>query len=505
MKKPLFLLCLLALPLWGQGGPLTPPPGPPGPTMKPLDLVEPRIALVSGAPGVSIGTDGEITISQPGSYYLSRNLTITTASWGILINASGVTVDLMGHSIIYNGTGLPDSGILIQGSNVTVQNGHVLSTTTFASPTFTLGGFNRGIFSQSTFTNVTARQMSVRGTRSVGIQLGGNSSLVASCSVAVSGGTGIRTGYGSVIGCAVQTTGSLGILSVSVSDCTVEAAQGSGISAETVTNCQARTTTTTGFGIFGKTVTGCFGTSSGLYGIQADHSVSDSTGICTNTNAFTYGIYCPGTISNSRGESSGGHGIFGGSITSGVGISTGGNGLNSSGILGTAVSSSTGTSSAGHGISSNRTVHSSFGQTTATASGCHGIDAGSAGLVVASNGISSGGHGIFASSVTSSRGESSGINAVSSCGIFANNRVDLSHGDATSSAGGDGINCFYLVHGSTGRAGGGSRHGIICWLATQSLGYRAVSEPLKYGISANQAVGCKAIFGELITDKFDMP
>ena len=502
---PAALIFLLPLQAWSQGGPLTPPPGPPGPTMKSLDVIEPRTPLVQGAAGVSIGAGGEITISQSGSYYLTKNLVITTAGFGIAITAPGVTVDLMGHTISYNGTGLPDAAINIQASNVAVENGHIISTTTFDGTSFTLGGFNRGVYALGSFNNVSARDINVRGTRNVGIQLGGNSSMVHRCSVSVSGTTGIRTGNGTVTACAVQTVGSTGILGSCVSDSTVEASLGSGITAETVQNCFVRNSTGSGHAIFAQTVTNSHGTSAGNYGIFADLSVSASSGKCTNTAAFTYGIYCGGTVSSSRGEAAGGQGIFAGTATGCVGTSTGSNGLNSTGILATVVTGSTGTSSAGHGISALRSVHSSFGQSTSTESGRHGIDCGSAGLVVASQGVSAGGHGIYASSVSSSRGESSGIHAVNSSGIFATQRVDLSHGETTSTSGGDGINCFYFVTGSTGKASGGSGNGIICWLATQSFGYRTASEANKYGISATQAVGCRALFGELITDKFDMP
>src|SRR6185295_16428367 len=68
-------------------GPLT-PPGAPAPTMKTLDQVEAR-TLISSAP---------FTISQPGSYYLTANLTVSSGN-AITIAASGVTLDLNGFTI----------------------------------------------------------------------------------------------------------------------------------------------------------------------------------------------------------------------------------------------------------------------------------------------------------------------------------------------------------------------------------------------------------------------
>src|SRR5262249_37026265 len=89
------------------------PPGPPGPTMKSLDQLESR-APISSAP---------FTISQPGSYYLTTNLTVNNGD-AITIATNGVTLDLNGFTIsstFSNGTG---TGILLSSGlqNITIAN-----------------------------------------------------------------------------------------------------------------------------------------------------------------------------------------------------------------------------------------------------------------------------------------------------------------------------------------------------------------------------------------------
>src|SRR5688500_15425661 len=81
------------------------PPGPPAPTMKTLDQIEPRTAI-STLP---------TTITQSGSYYLTKNLTGVSGQNGIVINADKVSLDLNGYSV----DGVPNSldGIIVAGQS----------------------------------------------------------------------------------------------------------------------------------------------------------------------------------------------------------------------------------------------------------------------------------------------------------------------------------------------------------------------------------------------------
>jgi hypothetical protein len=86
------------------------PSAPPGPTMKTLDEVEPRIPI-SSLPFV---------ITEPGSYYMTDDL-----AWGssifapIQVGADNVTLDLMGHTLSGQGATI---GIRIFGEDGEARN-----------------------------------------------------------------------------------------------------------------------------------------------------------------------------------------------------------------------------------------------------------------------------------------------------------------------------------------------------------------------------------------------
>lgn len=100
------------------GGPLNPPAGPVASTAGP----EPRIPVNAvNTPGT--GTS-QFRISQPGSYYLPAGFVAPAGANGILIEASDVTLDLMGFTILGSG-GAGGHGVFVNGAmnNVSVCNG----------------------------------------------------------------------------------------------------------------------------------------------------------------------------------------------------------------------------------------------------------------------------------------------------------------------------------------------------------------------------------------------
>ena len=91
--------------------------------MKTLDQVEPRIPIdATHTPGDATSV---FKITQGGSYYLTGNITGVAGKNGILVQASDVTLDLMGHNLIGVASSL--NGISLPGfiSNLAIRNGTV--------------------------------------------------------------------------------------------------------------------------------------------------------------------------------------------------------------------------------------------------------------------------------------------------------------------------------------------------------------------------------------------
>lgn len=100
-----------------------PPVGPVAPTHKTLTEVEPRIAVnATNTPGNAAVL---FIISQPGSYYLTGNITGQSGKHGILIASNNVTLDLMGFAML--GVSGTLDGIIMENfaAQVVIRNGMV--------------------------------------------------------------------------------------------------------------------------------------------------------------------------------------------------------------------------------------------------------------------------------------------------------------------------------------------------------------------------------------------
>lgn len=187
------------------------PPGPPGPSMKPLNDLEPR----RGIP------PEPINITESGSYYLLDNIVVSdTNTTAITISASDVTIDLNGYTI--------------------------------RGPGKDVSGSNSGISAAPNVHRITVLNGSVCEWPNYGIELYGRSSRLKDLKCANNAWDGIRVGENSnVSGCCVSNNGDDGIevgTNSLVNDC-VAKNNGYGIYApyrSTISNCTSDSNTTTG-------------------------------------------------------------------------------------------------------------------------------------------------------------------------------------------------------------------------------------------------------------------
>ncbi len=255
--------------IFGQGS-LT-PPGSPAPTMKTLEQVEPRTPI----------TNLPVTISQPGSYYVTTNLTGSPS--GITIAADGVTLDLMGFELVGGGGG---AGVSVSGvrTNIAIRNGR-------------LRNWSWGVLAQSAFSGIF-EHLQANANGFSGILVGSNSiirSCIARSNVA---GIGIFAGQGSTVKDCVAQGSSIGSgkgiwvgEGSTVSGCAVQS-NGTGIQAEP-----------------GSTIKDCTALGSTFYGIQLAHgcTVANSTVAGSGSDGILAASGC--TIQDCTVVSNGNYGV----------------------------------------------------------------------------------------------------------------------------------------------------------------------------------------------------
>jgi len=159
------------------------PTAPPGPTMKTLDQVEPRIPISQA--------DIPKTINTPGSYYLTED--VSSAGNAIIVAVDDVTIDLAGFALVGPGSGSYYGIYMNARSNVEIRNG-------------TVRNFLYGIYENN---GSGHRVIDVRAisNKSGGICLSGSGHLVKSCTTGNNGTSATSTVFGIYAGSGSTVTG----------------------------------------------------------------------------------------------------------------------------------------------------------------------------------------------------------------------------------------------------------------------------------------------------------
>jgi len=213
MKNPLFVVLALTLPcLFSPSfahaqGALT-PPGAPAPTMKTLAQIEARTPVdATNTPGTALS---QFVITQPGSYYLTGNITNLSRQVGIAgisIQTNDVTLDLNGFEMTgaSSNYGINVSSFGVQ--NTVIRNG-------------TLRNWGTGVNASNGFCEL--EQVRVYGCQSGGIQLGDHCTL-KNCAASGNGSTGITIGNSCAVGDCLVSSNGTGISGGS--DCIISGSQ----------------------------------------------------------------------------------------------------------------------------------------------------------------------------------------------------------------------------------------------------------------------------------------
>ena len=295
------VLATLAAAGLAVAGPLNPPAGPVAATYKTLSDVQPRTAI-SALP---------FTVSQSGSYYLTRNLTASGAGNGITVAANDVTIDLNGFALV----GVPGDGTAISGvgqTGVVVRNGFIRSWPGHGIDTHSAGS--------STIDRVT-----VTACGGVGI-LVGPSSVVSTCNTTNNAGGGITAYFSSrVTDCIATSNGSspstAGIRAEqrsTVTGCSAVYNTGAGISVgefAAISGCNSHKNSTSGFVCAdSSTVESSWSTENTLDGINATAHVTIRANTCNDNGDDGIQVGSNGTVAENschyNGTTAAGAGVY---------------------------------------------------------------------------------------------------------------------------------------------------------------------------------------------------
>lgn len=267
--------------------------------MKPLDQLEPRIAInATNTPGDSLCL---FKITAPGSYYLTGNIDGVANKNAIMIYSGNVSIDLNGFSLkgvygSYYGIRFPDSGTAYP--NISIRNGCVHN--------WGIGGidfFGTGL-------GVIIQDIRVWNCAGIGIR-GHNSSIIRNCYAYSNDGEGIAGGSNSIIEGCISFQNTLSGFYVAaggiVRNCSAKSNGGAGIeglNGSTILDCHVISNMAEGISLpQGGVVMRCTAQSNTLAGIDLNAAgrVSDNTcisnvgdGIAVNVGVLVSGNHCSG-------------------------------------------------------------------------------------------------------------------------------------------------------------------------------------------------------------------
>lgn len=308
-------------------GPLTPPVGAPASTYKTLQEIEPRTAInATNTPG---DADSTFRISQPGSYYLTGNVTGVVGKRGIEIDADSVTIDLAGFSLQGVVGSLEAIGVDGPQFIVAVRNGSV-------------GGWGSGGILLAPPSGIRGDAHLVEDVVSTanggpGIRVGA-ASVVRNCRANLAVGflqPGIVAGPTSVVKGPIATGNTGDGFSVdtdsTVSECT---ASGNGLrgfnasDASTITHCTAAQNLSDGFRLSrGTSVAHCTASQNAMHGFNATAPTGIAHSVARGNELSGFSLFRDSTISHCTASQNTQHGITVMSLSTVVDNTAVGNGL----------------------------------------------------------------------------------------------------------------------------------------------------------------------------------